>query len=131
MKRKIFKIIVRISEDEECFYVSDGYIVIQNDIFEGYITDDYIAGSFENQRLFVHMLMYDYYNKICNYSEFEDKIGFFELPEMYLLKGSKKIGEQFQIQIDFQENIDNQHRFNEIEGNLKEIKEFYGIPDIQ
>ena len=89
MERKYFKIYVRIIDENEVFLVSDGSIVLENEVFEGYITDDYITGTFKEQTLFIQMLIYDYGDQISDYVEFKDEVDFFEIPETYIINGSE------------------------------------------
>lgn len=128
MKRKYFEIYVRIMEGDEAFIVSDGYISIEDEKFEGYITDDYISGTFKEQKLLVKISMYDYTDHVINYDEFESKVDFFEIPETYLLKECKENDEsEFKIEITFKEEVKEITKFEKIDTTIKNIKAFYHI----
>ncbi|MCI8411776.1 MAG: hypothetical protein HFJ40_05020 [Clostridia bacterium] len=120
--KKIFKIYVRMSINKKVFYVSDGYILIENDLFEGYLTDNYIEGNYKNQNIYCKLFMYEYNKGEFYLSEFKDKIDYLEIPGKYDIQC---INTQAIFHLDIREIIKNPLDIQKIENNLKEIKNFY------
>ena len=50
MKEKIFDIEARLKTSSKCFYLSDGKILVKDNIFEGYLTNDYIIGKYDEEK---------------------------------------------------------------------------------
>lgn len=125
-KKLYFNIYVRVMLEKEPFYVSDGIIYVQDNLFEGYMTNDYISGSFEEKMLYVEMLKYSYDENICEYGEFNSNIVFFETPQTYVVKD---LDSQLELELNIQEKITDISEIEEIKETLKRIKKFYGIPD--
>lgn len=120
--KRFFKIYVRMSIDEENFYLSDGCLAIKNDSFEGYMTDDYIKGNYKNQTIYFKMFMHEFQTGACYYSEFQDKIDFLEFPGTYNINC---LNSEATFQLNVEEEITDKSDIQRIQGTLEEIREFY------
>lgn len=111
-----------MSINKKVFYVSDGYILIENDLFEGYLTNDYIKGNYQKQNIYFKLFMVEYNDSSFYFSEFRDKIDYLEIPGKYDIKC---MNTQAIFHLDIREIIRNPFDIKKIENNLKEIKNFY------
>lgn len=126
-KKKAFFIYVRIMENEEVFYGSDGCIFIEDDVFEGYLTEDYLVGAYENESLDIEILVRDVFDKSHSYYNFKTKTRDFELPETYIL--SNKEDSLFQLELIVQELISDYETLNRKKEFLNQIRILHGIGD--
>lgn len=87
--RKIYyKIIVRICElierEENLRIFNEGYVIIEEDKFEGYISLDYIAGIYNKEENLLSIEIEDFDNP-TEFFIFSGKIEELELPGIYIL----------------------------------------------
>ena len=88
MKEKIFDIEARLTTSLDCKYFSDGKILVKDNIFEGYLTNDYIIGKYDDEKfiLSAKLLINDLHTgeeEIIDFSIDEDD---FTLPNTFCLE---------------------------------------------
>ena len=98
MKKSYYKIELRMGEwileedqdvgskeekVEELFYYSDGYIIVQDNIITGFLSNDLITGNLTENEIFIEILEND--QGRLKYSSFEKEFDFIELPGEYAL----------------------------------------------
>lgn len=122
MKKMYFEVELRIED----YYFGDGIIVVENDIFEGYIALDYITGSYQEGMLSLEVLNFEpmFPDK---YMEYQTDLTEFELPNDFYLS-SEDEGEWVYFKIKNKvKDVKRQKRFNEF---LSEIKDLHQIPKL-
>ena len=67
----------------ELFYYSDGYVIIEDEVITGFLSNDLITGNLSENEIFIEILEDD--EEILKYSSFEEKFDFIELPGEYAL----------------------------------------------
>ena len=116
MKRHYFEVELRIGD----FYSGDGKIVIEDDVFEGYIALDYITGSYESGTLFLEVLNYEN----CEYMEFEQPVSEFILPDVYYLTFDYGV----EAELNILNIIKEKEKQKEFDAYINNIKKIHGIP---
>lgn len=122
MKKMYFEVELRIED----YYFGDVIIVVENDIFEGYIALDYITGSYQEGMLSLEVLNFEpmFPDK---YMEYQTDLTEFELPNDFYLS-SEDEGEWVYFKIKNKvKDVKRQKRFNEF---LNEIKDLHQIPKL-
>lgn len=100
---------------------SDGFIKLENDMFEGYTTNDKLSGDFSGNELWIEFLTGD--NK---YLSFTYVVDFLKLPGKYVLKSN--IDNGYVCEIFFKEKITQATKIEEIESEIKRVDAFHAIP---
>ena len=123
MKKVVYYVELRIcermeDEEEREFYYSDGYVTIDNNIIESYLTDDLIIG--EMSKDFMHFIVLNYWEE--EYYEFLGKYEFdIYFPENYILNPIEEDGEIFGI-MSFIEKVKDVDMQKEICIELQKVK---------
>lgn len=145
MKRLYYKIELRmgewVSEEDhevdfekemvgELFYYSDGYIIIEDKIITGFLSNDLITGNLTEDEIFIEILEDD--EKSLKYSSFDNEFDFIELPGEYALT-RQDIGDIPELQnhfaiINFIARVGESEKQKEIEEELNRVKKIYSIP---
>lgn len=128
MKKLYYKIYVRIGEyDSEkggnFFYYSDGYIIIKNNAFEGFLTYDIITGKIDDNKLSISIANYNKNKESTNYSDEFESITF---PELYRLHCDDD--KWTFIEINFNERITDIKEHKKIEHEISIVKSLHTIP---
>ena len=114
----------------ELFYYSDGYIIIEDEVITGFLSNDLITGNISKNEIFIEILEDD--EEILKYSSFEEKFDFIELPGEYALtrqdvEENPELENYFAI-IKFIKKIEDASKQQKINETLKEVKKIYSIP---
>ena len=117
MKKAYFEVEMRIGD----FYSGDGKIIIEDDIFEGYIALDYITGSFKNGELFLEVLNYEE----NWYMQFEQNISEFFLQDIYVLNSDNGV----EAELNVQNQIKEKEKQKEFDLYVKALKRIHDIPE--
>lgn len=128
MKKLYYKIYVRIGKcngkkEKDFFYFSDGYIVIENNAFEGFLTYDIITGKIDDNKLLINIVNYDKNEESTSYSDEFDSITF---PELYRLLCDDDIGTF--MEINFAEKITDIEEHKKIEEEITAVRKIHPIP---
>lgn len=128
MKKLYYKIYVRIGKckgkkEKDFFYFSDGYIVIENNAFEGFLTYDIITGKIDDNKLSINIVNYDKNEESTSYSDEFDSITF---PELYRLSCDDDIGTF--MEINFAEKITDIEEHKKIEEEITAVRKIHPIP---
>lgn len=130
MKKIYYEVEVRIYEitsdqDDDVFEelrsFSDGFILLEDDSFEGCLTNDQISGEFDGNELSIEILDYndEYWCFSCDADEFQ-------LPGKYILENN--IEDESICEITFKEKVTNRNKQIEIETEYERVKEIYLLP---
>ena len=114
----------------ELFYYSDGYVIIEDEVITGFLSNDLITGNLSENEIFIEILEDD--EEILKYSSFEEKFDFIELPGEYVLtrqdvEENPELKNYFAI-IKFIKKIEDASKQQKINETLKEVKKIYSIP---
>ena len=114
----------------ELFYYSDGYVIIEDEVITGFLSNDLITGNISKNEIFIEILEDD--EEILKYSSFEEKFDFIELPGEYALtrqdvEENPELKNYFAI-IKFIKKIEDASKQQKINETLKEVKKIYSIP---
>lgn len=122
MKKMYFEVELRIED----YSFGDGIIVVEDDVFEGYIALDYITGSYKEGILSLEILNFEpMFPDI--YMEYQTNLTEFELPnDFYLSSNDEEEWVYFKIKNKVTD-VKKQKRFNEF---LSEIKDLHQIPKL-
>lgn len=132
-KRKVYyKVEVRIYEThigrEELRIFNDGYIIFEDDEFQGYLALDYIMGIFDKDEsmLLIEIEDFENYEEEFTFSNEADEI---ELPGKYILYSEVPNDNKNSCVLEFISIEKNPLKQKEIEKTLQEIKYIHRIPD--
>lgn len=114
----------------ELFYYSDGYVIIEDKIITGFLSNDLIIGNLTETEIFIEILEKDKEHLL--YSSFANEFDFIELPNSYLLERQDieedpEVENHFAI-IKFIKKVEDVHEQQKIHETLKEVKKIYSIP---
>lgn len=112
------------------FYYSDGYLILEDGIITGFLSNDLITGNITENEIFIEILEDE--EECIQYSSFANEFDCIEFPGKYLLirqdtEKDPEVKNQFAI-INFSEKIKNVSKQKEIEAELKCVKKIYSIP---
>ena len=113
----------------ELFYYSDGYIIIEDKIITGFLSNDLIMGELTENEIFIEILE-DYENGL-KYNSFREEFDFIKLPGEYALEYHTEENPELQncfAIINFITRIKDSAKQKEIEEELKRVKRIYSIP---
>ena len=123
MGRKIMMAYMRLISNLEVCCISDGYFFVEDNYFEGFLTDDYITGAYDRyeKRFNVELLTHDYESNDTYISLFHtDEIVNFEYYKEYFLKSSTDISLSIQLVV---EDLPMWERYKEyLEYHLERVK---------
>lgn len=130
--RKIYyKLIVRvckvIEREEILRIVNRGYVIIEDERFEGYISLDYIEGICNEEEESLSIEIQDL-NNPGEYFIFTGVVGGLELPGTYFLD-TEVPNDNKVCYLQFDGIEKNPSKQKEIEKTLKEIKQLHEIPN--
>ena len=114
----------------ELFYYSDGYIIIEDEVITGFLSNDLITGNLSKNEIFIEILEKD--ESILQYSSYGDEFERVELPGKYALtrqdvEENPELENYFAI-IKFIKKIEDASKQQKINETLKEVKKIYSIP---
>lgn len=129
--RKIYyKVKVRICElleKEAVRILNTGYVLIQDDKFEGYLALDYIEGIYNKDEEILSIVIHDI-NNCTEYFIFSGDMEELELPGIYFLETEVPNDNKI-CYLDFEGIEKNPIKQKEIEKTLQEIKKLHKIPN--
>ena len=113
----------------ELFYFSDGYIIMENNIITGFLSNDLITGDITESEIFIEILE-DSEEEIL-YSSFANEFDSIMFPGKYLLirqdiEENPELRNQFAI-INFIEKIRDESKQKQIKEQFEKVKEIYPI----
>ena len=114
----------------ELFYYSDGYIIIEDEVITGFLSNDLITGNLSENEIFIEILEDD--EEVLKYSSFGSKFESVELHGKYALTRQdieeiQELENHFAI-INFIANVVELKKQKEIEEELNRVKKIYSIP---
>lgn len=130
--RKIYyKVVVRICElterEEYLRILNEGFTVIQDGKFEGYLSLDYIDGIYNERESILSIEIQDIDN-FTEYFIFSGDVDELELPGEYIL--NTEVPDDNKIcYFEFEKIEKNPTKQKEIESTLTEIKQLHKIPN--
>lgn len=124
-----YKVIVRICEiierQEKKKIYNEGFVIIENNDFEGYLALDYIEGVINNIDKNFSIQIIDFINSDETFI-FSGEIEEFELPGQYILETELSKDNKI-CYLDFKEIEKNPIKQKEVEETLKQIKKLHKI----
>ena len=109
-------------ECEENISWSDGAIIIENEKFEGFLTNDYIYGKINENQIVLHILDDNYQYLLFKTSE--DSY-FIELPNSYEMKCVLEGMEYFLCELEFKNTEKDFQKISSIKSQIKRVKELH------
>lgn len=123
------KVISVEQEDEENYFEyeeniswSDGAIIIENEKFEGSLTNDYIYGEIKENQIILHL--FDNNHKYLLFKTSEDDY-FIELPNIYEMKCVLKGMEYFLCELEFKNIEKDFDKISSIRNQTERVKELH------
>lgn len=123
------KVISVEQEDEENYFEyeeniswSDGAIIIENEKFEGFLTNDYIYGEIKENQIILHL--FDNNHKYLLFKTSEDDY-FIELPNIYEMKCVLKGMEYFLCELEFKNIEKDFDKISSIRNQTERVKELH------
>lgn len=128
MKKLYYKIELRIGKkgnkkEKDFFYYSDGYIILENNTFEGFLTYDIITGKIDDNELSINIVNYDKNEESTSYSDEFDSITF---PELYRLLSVDDI--RTFVEINFDKKITDKEEQKNIEREINIVRGLHSNP---
>ena len=137
MKKLYYEIELRIGEWSiyedafkeygDLYYFSEGYIILENDCFEGFLANDIMLGEIdknnETDELYIELLDYNIDEEFMSFSGQLESV---EFPGSYILAGLSEC--QKFAAIKFIKSIIDPFKQKSIEEELKRVKKIHTIP---
>ncbi|MCI8470097.1 MAG: hypothetical protein HFJ35_01075 [Clostridia bacterium] len=124
MKKAYFKVVARFYEKTgiigdnayyECYCYNDGYVILENGKLKGYLSLDFLLGTFSDNELTIELQIYDDSSKHL----FSNSIDSFELPNSFTLYSNNMA-----IELSFEGIIKDKEKQNEISSEIENICRF-------
>lgn len=125
MKKAYFKVVARFYEKTgiigdnayyECYCYNDGYVILENGKLKGYLSLDFLLGTFSDNELTIELQIYDDSSKHL----FSNSIDSFELPNSFTLYSNNMA-----IELSFEGIIKDKEKQNEISSEIENICRFW------
>ena len=132
MKKIYYKVFIRfykwINEEKEYddsskYLCNEGYAIIQNDCFIGFLGLDFLQGQYEKDTLLIQIRDF---NNFGNWYEFSNNFEDFYLPNSFLLE-SDEYKEHIICEFLFEEMIKDKNKKSEIDKDYADVCELHNI----